>query len=211
MLALTILSIFILLIFLMIFIEYRNEKKYQAKRRAESEKKRPARKKLKVKKVQPKREPTPKPEPTPEPVPKPEPIAEPEPTPEPEPIPEPIVEVPKEAKQLPEGNYPKFSHARLVDMGLSDEEAKEFVGELIPQIEVEIPLIEVAMEGGDFHKMERLTHGIKGSATNLGTGGVSDLLVDYNTYLKTGTDIDIAKAYFEHLVRYTAELKTQYS
>ncbi len=59
--------------------------------------------------------------------------------------------------------------------------------------------------------MERLTHGIKGSATNLGTGGVSDLLVDYNTYLKTGTDIDIAKAYLEHLVHYTAELKTQYS
>jgi hypothetical protein len=63
----------------------------------------------------------------------------------------------------------------------------------------------------DFHKMERLTHSIKGSATNLGTGGVSALLVDCNTYLKTGTDIDIAKAYFKHLVHYTAELKTQYA
>ncbi len=209
MLALTILSIFILLILLMIFVEYRNEKKYQAKRRAESQKKKTPRKKLKVKKVAPKAKV--KPEPTPEPIPEPIPEPEPEPTPEPEPIPEPKVEVPKETKLLPEGNYPAFTHVRLVEMGLSDEEAKEFVGELIPQIEVEIPLIEVAIQGGDFHKMERLTHGIKGSATNLGTGGVSDLLVDYNTYLKTGTDIDIAKAYFDHLVRYTAELKTQYS
>ena len=96
-------------------------------------------------------------------------------------------------------------------MGLSDEEAKEFVAELIPQLEVEIPLIEAAIQDGDFDKMERLTHGIKGSATNLGTGGVSDLLVDYNTYVKTGTDTDIGKAYLEHLVRYTNELKAQYA
>ncbi len=96
-------------------------------------------------------------------------------------------------------------------MGLSDEEAKEFVAELIPQLEMEIPLLEEAMQEGDFPKMERLTHGIKGSATNLGTGGVADLLVDYNTYVKTGTDIDIVKAYYENLVHYTAELKTQYS
>jgi hypothetical protein len=59
--------------------------------------------------------------------------------------------------------------------------------------------------------MERLTHSIKGSATNIGTGGVSDLLVDCNTYLKTGTDIDIAKAYVAHLKQYTQELKAQYA
>lgn len=217
MLALTILSIFILLILLLIFIEYRNEKKYQEKRRAEAQKKKTPRKKLRVKKVEPKREPRPKPEPTPKPIPEPEVIQEPTPTPEPIaeheaiPEPEPIVEVHKEAKELPEANYPAFTHVRLVEMGLSDEEAKEFVGELIPQLEVEIPLIDTAIQSGDFHKIERLTHGIKGSATNLGTGGVSDLLVDYNTYLKTGTDIDIIKAYFEHLKHYTAELKEQYS
>ena len=96
-------------------------------------------------------------------------------------------------------------------MGLSDEEAQEFVSELIPQIEAEFPLIEEAMKTQDFHQMERLTHGIKGSATNLGTGGVSDLLTDFNTYLKAGTDTDIAQAYFEHLIHYTDELKTQYT
>ena len=96
-------------------------------------------------------------------------------------------------------------------MGLSDDEAKEFVTELIPQLEEQIPLIEEALNIPDYHQIERLTHSIKGSATNIGTGGISDLLVDYNTYLKEGTDIDISKAYFEHLKHYTQELKTQYA
>ena len=217
MLALTILSIFILIIVLIIFLEYRNEKKYQAKRRSESKQKTKPRKKLKVRKVSPKPEvkpePTPKPEPVVEPKPVPEPevviAPEPEPVPEPEPIPEP--EVVEETKVLPEVKYPKFSHARLVEMGLSDEEAVEFVQELIPQIELQIPLIEEVMNIPDFHQMERLTHSIKGSATNIGTGGVSDLLVECNTYLKSGTDIDIAKVYFEALKHYTKELREQYA
>jgi chemotaxis protein histidine kinase CheA len=96
-------------------------------------------------------------------------------------------------------------------MGLSDEEAKEFVEELIPQIETQIPLIEKELAIPDFHQMERLTHSLKGSATNLGTGGISDLLVECNTYLKTGTDIDIATAYFGYLKHYTQELKEQYA
>jgi len=116
-----------------------------------------------------------------------------------------------ETQKMPQGNYPPFTHDRLLEMGLSDEEAKEFIHELIPQIEIQIPLIQEAVQALDFHKMERLTHSIKGSATNLGTGGISDLLVAFNTYLKTGTDIDIAKAYFNHLLRYNSELKAQYS
>lgn len=222
--AVIILSIFIFIIILIIFLEYRNEKKYQDKRRNQRKTQdrtgqRTPPKKPKEVTPKPRRAPEPKPEPKPEPIPepkpKPEPIPEPKPEPKlepkPEPTPEPKIEVSKETKELPEANYPQFTHVRLVEMGLSDEEAKEFVAELIPQIEVEIPLIEAAIQSGDFHKMERLTHGIKGSATNLGTGGVSDLLVEYNTYLKSGTDIDIAKAYFEHLVRYNNELKAQYT
>ncbi len=198
MLALTILSIFILLIILIVFLEYRNEKRYQEKRHQPRQTQGPSGRSSSPKEP---KEVTPKPEP--EPKPKPEPI--------PEPKPEAKIEVPKETKKLPEANYPQFTHVRLVEMGLSDEEAKEFVAELIPQLEVEIPLIEAAIQNNDFHKIERLTHGIKGSATNLGTGGVSDLLVDYNTYVKSGTDADIAKAYLEHLIRYTNELKAQYA
>lgn len=96
-------------------------------------------------------------------------------------------------------------------MGLSDDEAKEFVQELIPQLESQVPLIEEVLNIPDFHQMERLTHSIKGSATNIGTGGISDLLTACNTYLKNGTDIDIARTYFEHLKYYIQELKQQYA
>ena len=120
------------------------------------------------------------------------------------PTPKPIV------KELPKCNYPNFTHSRLLEMGLSDEEAKEFVLELIPQIKKQIVQIKEAFIKQDFHQMERLTHSIKGSATNLGKGGVSDLLVECNTYLKTGKDIDIVKTYFKYLVYYTKELEKQY-
>lgn len=178
MLVVTILSIFVFIVILFIFLEYRNEKKYQEERH-----------KNRQQPIYNKRT-------TPSQTPK-------EMTPKPE--------VKLETRKLPEGKYPNFTHIRLVEMGLSDEEAKEFVAELIPQIETQFPLIEKAILELDFHQMERLTHGIKGSATNLGTGGVSDLLVEYNTYLKTGTDIDIAKAYLNHLVHYHNELKAQYT
>ncbi|UPT76767.1 Hpt domain-containing protein [Sulfurovum sp. XGS-02] len=203
--ALTILSIFVFFVVLFIFLEYRNEKKYQKERRRKQQKTAPDTRTAPSKEQ---KKATPKPEPKPE--------KEAEPTTEPEPEialepEEPQTESIIETKQLPEANYPPFTHVRLVEMGLSDEEAKEFVAELIPQIETEIPLIEAAIEEGDFHKIEKLTHGIKGSATNLGTGGVSDLLTDYNTYVKTGTDVDITNAYLEHLKHYTNELKAQYT
>jgi len=107
--------------------------------------------------------------------------------------------------------YPHFNYNRLLEMGLSEEEAQEFVQELIPQIGEQIPLIDEAMKIPDFHKMERLTHSIKGSSTNIGTGGVSDLLVDYNTYLKKGEEIRIAQAYQKHLKHYYQKLKEQFS
>ena len=210
MLALTILSIFILIIILIIFIEYRNEKKYQAQRRKTTTQKKHEHKKMVVRKAPQKSKPKPKMVVKPDVK-----VKAPEPRlkPKVEIKPEPKIEAPKQVKtkELPEAKYPEFTHVRLIEMGLSDDEAQEFVAELIPQIETEIPLIETATQEGDFHKIERLTHGIKGSATNLGTGGVSDLLVEYNTYLKSGRDIAIAEAYFEHLKRYTDELKTQYN
>ena len=231
MLGTVVLSVFVFLIILIIFLEYRNERKYQEKRRQNRQRETRNRRTAPSqapRKAPPKAEPAPKVEPKPEPIPEPEVIPEPEPvsTPEiqvkpapetkPEPVPEvepvkEVVEEKKEAKALPEANYPPFTHVRLVEMGLSDDEAKEFVCELIPQLEEQIPLIEAQLNIPDFHQIERLTHSIKGSATNIGTGGISDLLVDYNTYLKTGDDVDVAKAYFEHLKHYTQELKSQYT
>ena len=132
--------------------------------------------------------------------------------PKPEPLKEKVEVEVTVAKELPPCDYPPFDHARtVVNLGLSEEEAKEFVGELINQIDTQLPLIKQELETGDFHKLERLTHSIKGSATNLGTGGVSDLLVDFNTYLKQGTDMEIVQNYFACLENYTQQLKEQYS
>jgi len=189
MLALTIISIFVLLVISIIIFEVRNERIYQEKRRQRRE----GIKDKQAKRTIPK---APSPQKT---IAKPKPIE----IPQQEPI--------KKEKKLPACTYPRFTHIRLIEMGLSEEEAKEFVQELIPQLEAQIPLIEEVLAIPDFHQMERLTHSIKGSTTNLGTGGISDLLVEYNTYLKTGTDIDIAKAYFGYLVQYTKELKEQYN
>lgn len=206
--VMTILSIFVFIVVLIIFLEYRNEKKYQQARRKNRQQTTPSKN---TAPSQRERKPTSRPKSEPKREEKPEPQPEPKREEKIELEPEPKTETLKETKRLPEANYPKFTHIRLVEMGLSDEEAKEFVGELIPQIETQYPLIEKAIQESDFHQMERLTHGIKGSASNLGTGGVSDLLADYNTYLKTGTDMDIAKAYFEHLKYYNDELKEQYA
>jgi len=111
---------------------------------------------------------------------------------------------------LPKGEYPEFNYERLIEMGLSEEEAHEFIQELIPQIGEQIPLIDEALKIPDFHKMERLTHSIKGSSTTIGTGGVSDLLVEYNTYLKTGDEVPVAEAYQAHLKHYFEKLKKQF-
>ncbi len=112
--------------------------------------------------------------------------------------------------QLPKGEYPDFNYERLIEMGLSEEEALEFIQELIPQIGDQIPLIEEAMSIPDFHQIERLTHSIKGSSTTIGTGGVSDLLVDYNTYVKTGKELPVVQAYQKYLKIYFEKLKKQF-
>jgi|GEM_PF-749442 len=117
---------------------------------------------------------------------------------------------PKPSVELPKGEYPEFNYDRLIEMGLSEEEALAFIHELIPQIAEQIPLIDEALKIPDFHKMERLTHSIKGSSTTIGTGGVSDLLVEYNTYLKTGEEIPVAEAYQALLKKYFEKLKKQF-
>jgi len=166
-----IISLFVLIIILFVYITYKNEKKYREER---------CQKRQNVKKEEIKTET------------------------------EEVTKKPKNIKISLE-KYPKFDHSRLLKMGLSQEEAKEFVTELILQIETQIPLVKEAMAISDFLGMERLTHSIKGSSTTVGRGGVSDLLIDYNTYLKTGTEPAIAEAYFEQLQHYCEELKEQYA
>ncbi len=51
---------------------------------------------------------------------------------------------------------------------------------------------------------------VKGSATNLGTGGISDVLVDFNTYMKTDNDTSVIAGHMRNLNRALKELKEQF-
>ena len=126
--------------------------------------------------------------------------------------PTPEVKVVAPQKVFPACDYPPFNHSRMITvLGLSEEDAQEFVTDLIAQIEETIPLIQEDLDTNNFESMERNTHSIKGSATNLGTGSVADLLVEFNTYLKTSKDKEIAQHYFDHLKKYAKSLQQQYA
>ena len=231
MVAYIIMSIFVLMVVLFIYFEYRNEKKYQENRRKRVEErnktKPPYDPKEKKDKAAQRRASTPsaKEKFVPRKVPSAQELREAEEKQrlkeqkleekrleerktKLEVIPEPEV---TEKIDLPECKYPKFNYSRLVDMGLSKDEAIEFIKELIPQIKTQIPLIKEAMEASDFYTMERLTHSIKGSSTTVGSGGVSDLLVEFNTYLKTGKELPVAEVYIKHLNHYCEELEKEYA
>jgi HPt (histidine-containing phosphotransfer) domain-containing protein len=122
-----------------------------------------------------------------------------------------IEEKASQRNDLPTMSKEKFSHSRLMEMGLSDDEAKEFVQDLIGQIETHIPLIKDAIAKSDYVQLDELTHSIKGSATNIGTGGVSELLSDFNTYVKEGRDISVVQRYFMLLRFQLKALEKQYS
>jgi HPt (histidine-containing phosphotransfer) domain-containing protein len=117
----------------------------------------------------------------------------------------------KQSVELPKCDYPKFDYSRLIQMGLGEDEAIDFIKELIPQIKTQIPLIKEALDASDIHNVERLTHSIKGSSTTVGTGGVADLLVEFNTYVKTEKNIEIIEAYLEKLDYYCKELEKEYA
>jgi len=129
-------------------------------------------------------------------------------TPEPTPTPNPNQEL---IQSIATKEYGSFKHDRLIEMGLSHEEADEFVIELVHQLEEAVDQIETALLQNELSKVEHITHGIKGAASNVGTGGVTDLLIDYNTYMKSGRDITIIQAYQKRLKECISDLKVEYS
>ncbi len=225
MFALIVVTVFVLIIAVIIYVEYRNEKLYQKerkKRQSERQKTKPPynpKEKIQKPHIEKKEKAAKLKEKTPgakekisaqkkkesvqeEKIS----LLEPEEAPK-----EKVIQKEVPNVVLPECKYPKFNYDRLVKMGLSIEEADAFVQELIPQIETQTPLIKEALEKKDFHAMERLTHSIKGSSTTIGTGGISDLLVDFNTYLKSGDNVEIAQTYLDHLEHYYEALKIQFT
>jgi HPt (histidine-containing phosphotransfer) domain-containing protein len=123
-----------------------------------------------------------------------------------------LTEAQKQAREILERDYGHFSHQRLVEgMGLSPEEADEFVVELIHQLEGAINDLDAAVSEKRYEEVEHITHGLKGAALNIGEGGVAQLLVDYNTYMKHGTEQPVIEAYQTLLKRTVSDLKVEYS
>lgn len=124
--------------------------------------------------------------------------------------PEARTERPAEAAAAPTP-YPEFSNARAVEeLGLTQEEADLFVGELVTQIEAELPALEAAAAANDAEKLEEISHLLKGSSTSLGTGGVADVLSALNTACKTGGDPRAVQQHIDDLHYYFGELKAQF-
>jgi HPt (histidine-containing phosphotransfer) domain-containing protein len=141
---------------------------------------------------------------------KPEPEPEPAPQPQPTPAPQKSAEA-IEAEAILTRDYGNFSHQRLIDdMGLTDAEAQEFVQELIHQLEATVDELDRLIEAGEYERLERVTHGVKGASLNVGEGGVAQLLVDYNTYLKSASHPTIVQAYQQRFKELVAALKSQY-
>ena len=131
---------------------------------------------------------------------------------------EPEVDTVPEVKITPEPivedtyHYDTFDNTRTMEeFGLSREEANDFILDLIQQVKEELVNLESAVAVHDTKKIEDISHMIKGSATNLGTGGIADVLVDFNTYMKSANEPEVVAMHMRNLHRAYNELKSQFS
>ena len=108
-------------------------------------------------------------------------------------------------------DYPPFDNTRAMEeFGLPKEEADLFIVDLIEQVEGELPGLEAAVAAQDSKRVEDISHMIKGSATNLGTGGIADVLIDFNTYMKGADEPSVIAKHMRNLHHALKELKLQY-
>lgn len=109
-----------------------------------------------------------------------------------------------ESTGSPYKEYGKMDTTRAKEeFDMDDEEIAMFMDELKAQIEEEIPAIEKQINENDLVNLKSSIHKIKGSAVNLGEGGIASLLFDFNHYLSEGKDNkDEIKKMFEDILYY---------
>ncbi len=109
---------------------------------------------------------------------------------------------------IPTKQYPKYDNSRAVDeMGLSQEEADSFVLDLIKAIEVEIPSIESAILKGDYKSIEEIVHTITGTASTLGSGGISSAFISFYGSVQHRDGMQEEYIHLQNIKHYLAELK----
>jgi len=112
---------------------------------------------------------------------------------------------------IPTKQYPKYDNSRAVDeMGLSQEEADSFVLDLIKAIEVEIPSIESAILKGDYKSIEEIVHTITGTASTLGSGGISSAFIAFYSSVQHRDGMQEEYIHLQNIKHYLNELKEDF-
>ena len=113
-----------------------------------------------------------------------------------------------EKEKGPNKDYGEMDTQRAKDeFDMDDDEIKLFLEELNGQINEELPLIEEYMKNKDYVNLKNSIHKIKGSAVNLGEGGIAKLLFDFNHFLSEGKkDKKQIKNMYEDIIYYKEKL-----
>jgi hypothetical protein len=111
---------------------------------------------------------------------------------------------------IPTKTLDKYDNTRAVEeMGLTQEEADNFVLELVKALESEIPRIEESILNADMKKLEEIVHTITGSSSTLGSGGVSSALISFYTAVQHRDSLQELYVHLQNVKYYLAELKKQ--
>jgi len=112
--------------------------------------------------------------------------------------------------RIPTKSFDRYDNSRAVEeMGLTQEEADNFVLELIKALESEIPRIEEAILNSDMKTLEEIVHTITGSSSTLGSGGVSTALISFYTAVQHRDSLQDLYVHLQNVKYYLTELKKQ--
>lgn len=118
----------------------------------------------------------------------------------------------KEEVAIPTKQYPPFDNSRaVIELNLSQEEADMFVGELIKAVDAEVIKLDSAIANEDIREIEEITHMITGSASTIGYGGITNVLIDFYTAVQHRETYPILKTHLANLKYYLIRLKEEHA
>jgi HPt (histidine-containing phosphotransfer) domain-containing protein len=118
----------------------------------------------------------------------------------------------QEAIAIPTKTYPPFDNSRAVtELSLSQEEADMFVGELIKAVDAEVKKLDKAIANENILEIEEITHTITGSASTIGYGGITNVLIDFYTAVQHRETYPVLKTHLANLKYYLDQLKEQHA
>jgi hypothetical protein len=118
----------------------------------------------------------------------------------------------QEKSTIPTKTYPPFDNSRaVIELSLSQEEADMFVGELIKAVDAEVKKLDDAIANENILEIEEITHTITGSASTIGYGGITNVLIDFYTAVQHRETYPVLKTHLANLKYYLDQLKAQHA